>query len=151
MMDAQLAAPSRIHGELKASAAPGEAPASGFTPASLENDGANLSGFGAAKKVTILPGVHAVSSGVAEGMLLRKIAPIYPRFAKDNRISGTVTLEATISKSGAIQDLKAVNGPQILREAAVNAVRYWRYRPYMLNDEPVDVQTTINVVFTLGN
>ncbi len=95
--------------------------------------------------------MHAVSSGVAEGMLLRKIAPIYPRFAKDNRISGTVTLEATISKSGTIQDLKAISGPQILREAAVNAVKYWRYRPYLLNDEPVDVQTTINVVFSLGN
>ena len=110
MMDAQLAAPSRIRGEVKTPAAVGEAPAAGFTPASLDNSGANLSGFGAEKKVTILPGVHAVSSGVAEGMLLRKIEPIYPRFAKDNRITGTVTLEATISKSGAIQDLRSSVG-----------------------------------------
>lgn len=151
MMDAQLAAPSRIRGEVKNVAAPEEAPPTGFTPVSLDNGGANLSGFGGEKKVTVLPGVHAISSGVAEGMLIRKIDPVYPKFAKDSHISGTVVLQATISKSGAIQGLQVVRGPQILGQAAVSAVRNWRYRPYMLNDEPVDVQTTINVVFNLAN
>ena len=91
------------------------------------------------------------SSGVAEGMLLRKIEPIYPKFAKDSRITGTVTLKATITKSGAIEGLQVISGPKILDEAALNAVKFWRYRPYMLNNEPVEVQTTINIVFNLSN
>ncbi len=151
MMNAQLSAPSRIRGEVKAPEAVEEAAPAGFTPASLDNSGANLAGFGSTKKVTILPGVHAISSGVAEGMLIRKIEPVYPKFAKDNRISGTVVLQATISKTGAIEGLQVVSGPQILGQAALSAVKYWKYRPYMLNDEPVDVQTTINVVFSLNN
>jgi protein TonB len=151
MMDAQLAAPSRISTSVKTSDE--DAPPSGFTPATIDNGGSNVPGsvFGGPRKVEILPGVHAISSGVAEGMLVRKIDPVYPRFAKDSRISGTVVLKATITKTGSIEGLQVASGPQVLGEAAVNAVRYWRYRPYMLNGQPVDVQTTINVVFKLDN
>jgi periplasmic protein TonB len=153
MMDAQLAAPSRIAGNVKADSQVEEGAPAGFTAASLDNGGANVSGavFGGENKVTILPGVHAISSGVAEGMLIRKVDPIYPKFARDSRVSGTVVLKATITKTGSISGLEVVSGPRILSEAAVNAVRFWRYRPYLLNGEPVDVQTTINVVFKLDN
>jgi protein TonB len=91
-----------------------------------------------------------VSSGVAEGNLLEKILPQYPAIAKAARIQGTVVLQATISKTGMIQNLKVISGPPMLQQAAVDAVRSWRYKPYLLNGDPVDVETTINVVFNLG-
>ena len=74
--------------------------------------------------------------------------PIYPPAAKASGISGTVELEATISKDGTVKGLRIVSGPAQLREAAVNSVRTWHYRPFMLNNEPTEVQTTINVVFS---
>jgi protein TonB len=67
------------------------------------------------------------------------------------RVEGTVSLAATISRTGTIANLHVVSGPTLLQSAAVGAVSSWRYRPYMLNGQPVDVETTINVVFTLGN
>ena len=63
---------------------------------------------------------------------------------------GTVVLQATISKTGTIEDLHVVSGPAMLQQAAMDAVRTWRYRPYLLNNEPVEVETTVNVIFTLG-
>jgi protein TonB len=151
MMDAQLAAPSRISKDVKASVAVEEAPPSGFAPGGMESSGSVPgAAFGGQNKVQVVAGTHAISSGVAEGMLLRKIEPIYPKFAKDSRITGTVVLKATITKSGGIEGLQVLSGPKILAEAALNAVKFWRYRPYMLNNEPVEVQTTINVVFNLS-
>jgi TonB family protein len=93
----------------------------------------------------------AISSGVATGMLIRKTPPVYPPIAKTARVDGTVELAATISKTGTIKDLRVVSGPAMLRQAAVDAVRTWRYKPYELNNEPVDVETSINVVFNLNN
>jgi protein TonB len=83
-------------------------------------------------------------------LLLQKTSPTYPPIAKAARVSGTVVLQATISKTGTIQNLKVVSGPAMLQQAALDAVRQWRYRPYLLNNEPVEVDTTVNVVFTLG-
>ncbi|HVN93616.1 MAG TPA: TonB family protein [Terracidiphilus sp.] len=90
-----------------------------------------------------------ISSGIATGMLIRQTAPVYPAIAKAARISGTVVLQATITKNGTIKDLKVVSGPAMLQQAAADAVRTWRYKPYKLSNEPVEVQTTINVVFAL--
>jgi periplasmic protein TonB len=73
---------------------------------------------------------------------------IYPPTAKAAGISGTVELEATISKDGSVKDLSIVSGPVQLRQAAVESVRTWRYRPFMLNNEATEVQTTVNVVFS---
>ena len=91
-----------------------------------------------------------VSSGVATGLLISKIQPQYPAIAKTARIQGTVVLEATISKQGTIEGLRAVSGPPMLYQSAIDAVSKWRYKPYMLNGEPVEVGTTVNVVFTLN-
>ena len=152
MMNAQLAAPSRISKDVKAAAASEEAP-TGFAPVAMDSGGgAPGTVFGSQSKVQVVPGgVHSISSGVASGMLVRKVEPIYPKFAKDSRVSGTVVLKATITKTGGIEGLQVVSGPKILSEAAMNAVKYWRYRPYLLNNQPVDVQTTINLVFNLSN
>jgi protein TonB len=97
------------------------------------------------RKTTFVP------SSVAAGMLIYKVIPQYPALARTMRVEGTVSLAATISRTGTIANLHVVSGPTLLQSAAVGAVSSWRYRPYMLNGQPVDVETTINVVFTLGN
>ena len=87
---------------------------------------------------------------MAVGFLLNKTTPTYPPIAKAARVQGTVVLQATISKAGTIEDLRVISGPAMLQQAAMDAVREWRYRPYLLNNEPVEVDTTVNVIFTLG-
>jgi protein TonB len=91
-----------------------------------------------------------ISRGVAEGMVLQKIVPRYPPIAQASRTQGTVVLQAVISKNGTIQDLRVVSGSPMLTQAALDAVSQWRYRPYLLNGEPVAVETTINVVFSMN-
>ena len=93
----------------------------------------------------------SITSGVAVGMLLEKTVPVYPPIAKAARVSGTVVLQATISKTGTIEDLHVVSGTPLLQQAAMDAVKTWRYKPYLLEGHPVTVETTINVVFTLGD
>ena len=82
--------------------------------------------------------------------LVRKVQPVYPPIAKTAHISGTVVLHAIIAKDGSVQDLQYVSGPPLLMKSAMDAVKQWRYKPTMLNGEPVEVDTTISVVFTLG-
>ena len=104
--------------------------------------------------VAVAPKPHGpltVSQGVAAGMLLYKTIPAYPAIARAARIQGTVVLEAVISKDGAIENLRVASGPAMLQQSALDAVRQWRYRPYLLNNNPVEVETTIKVVFTLGS
>ncbi len=91
-----------------------------------------------------------VSSGVTEGLLIHKVMPEYPAQAKAAHMQGTVVLAATIGKDGVIKDLKLVSGPPMLAQAAMNAVRQWRYKPYFLNGQATEVDTTINVNFKLG-
>jgi protein TonB len=108
-------------------------------------------GSGNAPKVqAAAPKKINISAGVAVGMLIQKTIPVYPPIAKAARVSGTVVLQATISKNGTIENLRVMSGPAMLQQAAQDAVRQWRYRPYLLNNEPVEVETTVNVVFTLG-
>jgi periplasmic protein TonB len=92
----------------------------------------------------------AVPEDVAVGMLIYKVNPEYPKKAKAALVSGIVLLRATISKTGEIADLRAECGPELLREASLDAVRQWKYRPYLLHGEPVEVETTIRVTFNLG-
>ena len=91
-----------------------------------------------------------ISAGVAAGMLLQKTVPLYPSVAKAARVSGTVVLHATISETGSIESLSVISGPNMLRESAMDAVKTWRYRPYLLANEPVEIETTINVIYKLG-
>lgn len=88
-----------------------------------------------------------VSSGVAEGQLLHKVEPVYPPEAKRKRIQGTVLLQATIGKDGAMKELKLISGPPELAEAAIGAVQQWRYRPYLLQGSPVEVETIVKIRF----
>jgi protein TonB len=91
-----------------------------------------------------------ISGMVVAGLLVQKTKPVYPPIAIASRTEGTVVLQATISRTGTIENLRVINGPVMLQQAALNAVREWRYRPYLLNGEPVEVETTVNVVFQLN-
>jgi len=89
-------------------------------------------------------------SSLVAGMLIHKVTPTYPPIAVAAGMQGTVVLAATISKSGTIENLRVVSGPPMLQQAALDAVGRWAYRPYLLNGQPVEVETTVNVVFNLG-
>jgi protein TonB len=91
-----------------------------------------------------------VSSGVSTGMLVRKVPPSYPPLARQARIQGTVILQATISKEGSIENLQLISGHPMLAPAAIEAVKQWKYKPYLLNGEPVEVETQVQVNFTLA-
>jgi protein TonB len=91
-----------------------------------------------------------LTSVLMAGNLLEKTLPQYPAIARATRTQGTVVLQATISKAGLIENLRVISGPPLLQQAAMDAVRSWRYKPYLLNGEPVEVETTVNVVFNLG-
>jgi protein TonB len=84
---------------------------------------------------------------VADGLKIHDVQPTYPQMARIAHIQGDVTLQATISKTGVIENLRAVSGHPILIQAAMDAVRQWKYKPYILNTEPVEVETTIVVKF----
>ena len=90
-----------------------------------------------------------VSSGVTSGMLLTPITPVYPNIAKATRTQGAVVMEAVISRTGTIESLHVVSGPDMLRTAALQAVEHARYKPFLLNNQPVEVQTIITVNFRL--
>ena len=92
-----------------------------------------------------------VSSGVAAGQLMVPIQPHYPAIGLATRTQGTVVVSALIGTDGRISSLRVLGGPAILVPAAVDAIRQARYRPWTLNSEPVEVETTVNIVFSLGN
>lgn len=97
------------------------------------------------------PALLKVSTGVSAGLLLAPIRPVYPPIAKAVRLQGAVVIEAVISKAGRVESVHAVSGLDMLRQAALDAVAAARYRPYLLNGEPTEVNTTYTVVFTLGS
>jgi TonB family protein len=92
-----------------------------------------------------------ISEGVTQGLLTKKIAPTYPAAALKLRKQGAVELLATVSKTGTITKLQVLRGESILAQAAVDAVRQWKYRPFLLNAEPVEIETQITIIFKLPN
>jgi protein TonB len=87
---------------------------------------------------------------VVRSNLIYQVTPVYPFLAKQARVEGVVTLEAIITRQGAIQSLRVLSGHILLNEAALEAVKQWRYRPTLLNGEPVEVITNIVVTFRLN-
>jgi len=92
-----------------------------------------------------------VGGNVQQARLIHAPRPIYPPLAKQARIQGVVRLQAIIAKDGSIQELQVLQGHPLLVQSALDAVRQWRYQPTLLNSEPVEVVTTIDVVFTLSS
>jgi protein TonB len=112
--------------------------------------GSVLSATHMATPTIAVPVRQRVSTGVMQGLLIRRIQPNYPPLAKAARIQGHVLLQAEISKDGTIQNLQLVSGHPMLTQAAIEAVKQWRYRPYLLNGEPVAVETQVDVIFSLN-
>jgi len=157
MMHDQLTAPTLIPQNIKKEGVAEPPLASDFNAAGVEGEGSNASignvfnGHSRPTVTTVPLKPVSISAGVAVGLLIKKTEPTYPPIAKSARVAGTVVVQATISKSGAVTNLHVVSGPAMLRQSALEAVRTWRYRPYKLNNDPVDVDTTVNVIFSLGS
>jgi protein TonB len=98
----------------------------------------------------ITPSKVRVSSTIVQGLLVRQVKPEYPTPARLARVEGLVVLQATIGKDGSVQNLRLISGHPMLVQAAMDAVKQWLYKPYFLNGEAVEVDTTINVNFTLA-
>jgi periplasmic protein TonB len=96
-------------------------------------------------------GPAKIGGNVVAANLINPVKPVYPPLAKMARQQGTVKFEAMISKEGTIEDLKLISGPPLLVQAAMDAVKQWKYKPTILNGEPTEVQTTIDVNFSLSN
>jgi TonB family protein len=96
-----------------------------------------------------LPQALNISQGISRGLLTKKVQPVYPKNAMAMRVEGAVELMATISKSGDITHLKVLEGDSQLAKAATEAVKQWKYKPYLLNGEPVEIQTQITINFKL--
>lgn len=92
-----------------------------------------------------------ISGGVTKGLLIQRTEPTYPTLARAARVQGDVILSAVIDTNGQIQNLQLVSGHPMLVPAAIAAVKQWRYKPYLLNGQPVEVETTITVIFTLSS
>lgn len=90
---------------------------------------------------------NRVSQGVAQGLLIKRVQPVYPAQAAAMHLQGAVELLATISKDGSVTNLKQMSGDAILGRAAMDAVKQWKYRPYLLNGQPLEIQTQITVKF----
>ena len=97
-----------------------------------------------------LPGHVEMSAGMAQGLLVKKVAPVYPPIARAAHVSGTVILQAVIGEAGRVESMRVISGPAMLQQTALDAVKDWIYRPYLLNGEPIKVLTTVNVIFSLN-
>lgn len=133
-----------------AASAAAEAPAPSMIGMATPASDAPISGI-VADQPTAKPVLQQmkVSQGVAQGLIIKRVAPEYPRNAMTMRIEGAVELVATISKDGDIKDVKVLKGDSQLSRAAVQAVKQWKYKPYLLNGEPVEIQTQITIDFKL--
>jgi TonB family protein len=131
-------------------AAIADAPAPSMTGIAPADSGAlpNLLDSPSKAPTPVLQSV-TVSQGVSQGLLVKKVHPTYPANALRLRREGAVQLKATISKDGNISAVKVLSGEPLLAHAAVDAVKQWKYKPYLLNGSPVDIQTEITVNFKL--
>jgi protein TonB len=101
--------------------------------------------------VPVTPQRIRISGGVTRGLLIHREEPTYPPLARAARVQGDVVLSAIIDSNGQIQNLQLVSGHPMLVPAAIAAVKLWRYKPYLLNGQPVEVDTTITVIFVLSS
>jgi TonB family protein len=105
---------------------------------------------GSQESSTSVPKKLEVKSGVMAGNKIGGSNPVYPAAAKKAKIQGKVMLDAMISKEGTIENLKVISGPKELQASSLDAVRDWTYKPYLLNGDPVEVETTINIIYSLA-
>jgi protein TonB len=141
---------SRSQGAAKPAAAP-DAVAPSITSIVPADDGGSLPNLMGGDSQAPAPVLQTltVSQGVSQGLLVKKTPPVYPSAAMQLHIEGSVELLATVSKTGAISAVKVISGDPRLARAAVDAVKQWKYKPYLLNGEPVEIQTQVTMNFKL--
>jgi len=98
-----------------------------------------------------MPGSLRVSGNVQAKRIISRVPPVYPMKAREERISGTVCLRVLIAKDGTVEQVEVVSGHPLLQQAAVDAVRQWRYQSTFLNGNPVEIDTTVDLIFSLNN
>jgi protein TonB len=103
------------------------------------------------KFIPVTPQRIRISQGVIKGLCIHRVEPTYPPLARSARVQGDVVLSAVIDSNGQIQNLVLVSGHPMLVPAAITAVKQWRYKPFLLNGQPVEVETTITVIFSLSS
>lgn len=106
-------------------------------------------GHGSASDVRLAPTSRPVISHLEEGQIQNRVQPIYPQLAKVARVEGDVLLSAVIAANGEMQQLQVASGPALLQDAALKAVRQWRFRPYILNGKPIEIEARITIRFRL--
>jgi TonB family protein len=120
----------------------------------VEKVAAGISSPGGGSQLEIphraMPDGVSLSEGVAQELLLNQVQPVYPPVARNARITGTVVLKAQISETGEVVSLSLISGHPLLAPAAMDAVKQWKYRPYLLNGSPVEVNTEVRVNFALS-
>jgi periplasmic protein TonB len=139
-----------------ASAAPPSGGVVGGVPGGVEGGtvggilGGVMGGVGAAVPKLAAPNRVKVSSGVTQGLLIHQVKPQYPPIARNAHVQGSVVLQAIIGKDGKVKNVRVISGHPMLAQAAENAVKQWQYKPYVLNGQPVEIDTNITVNFTLA-
>lgn len=143
--------------DMRAEAAPAEAPSvggvMGGVPGGVQGGtaGGVIGGIMAGStNLPAKPKLVRVSQGVSTGLLVKKVTPEYPPIAKQAHVQGSVTLRAVIGKDGKVENVQPESGSPLLASAAVNAVKQWKYKPYVLDGSPVEVETTVTVNFRLA-
>jgi len=144
--------PIHVKSELQRAPQPGstdtaEAPSIANLGAPAKPDALNTIAHSSTTALPAAPSMQRVSQGVSEGLLLKRVQPVYPQQALQMHTQGMVALQATVGKDGSVRNVKVISGPATLARAATDAVRQWKYRPYTLNGEPVEIQTEININF----
>jgi TonB family protein len=117
---------------------------------SAQQGNAGSSGQAADEPKAPAPKRVRVSSGVSAALIVKKVQPEYPEEARRDHIQGTVTLHEIISKTGDVMELQLISGDPVLAEAAIQAVKQWKYKAYLLQGQPIEVDTQVNVNFTLS-
>ena len=110
----------------------------------------SFAGGGTADGLQLRPQRVRVSSNVAVKLLLKRVNPVYSKELREQRVQGMVTLYARISKDGDVIDVKLISGQPALAQPAIDAVKQWKYKPYLLNGEPIEMETQVLVNFTLA-
>jgi TonB family protein len=152
-MNDQLTAPPRIPQQVKVKVKEEAPPPDGFSAVNSEGAGdagaiGGVFGGQAQPKVAYVPyPMVTIAAGVADGLLTQRTRPVYPPNAWYDGITGKVELEATVSRTGWVEKLRFVSGSKEFRQAAMDAVKTWRYRPYMIDKVPREFQTTVSVTF----
>jgi protein TonB len=155
-LDNSFHAPTKIPHEIKEvaeQAPPSDAGVAGMGMGMGGGVGGVIGGLGTGPAISVkkaVTGPLRISSGVAAGNRISGADPIYPPIAKAAHITGAVVLHAIISKTGTIENLTVVSGPVMLRQAAIDAISRWRYKPFMLSGDPTEVDTQITINFTTG-